>query len=212
MVDPKIVFPEIEQAEPDPDFPILRPGGGPVAAGAQVLLSDLYDPAQLQPGQKFGLFLIAQGFTLNGDDLSGDLHFASDGRTLLTADGQPIAGNVFFTTDPTPGSPNDNPLNPDGLGHVVSGLQPDHAGLTIGFEDKLLGNTGDNDFNDVVVDVELSPIVQAAFAGGAIQRRPRRYGHGSRRAGSQPASVRLEGLQGDALAFRGSLAGTGVDL
>ncbi len=33
MVDPKIVFPEIEQAEPDPDFPILRPGGGPVAAG-----------------------------------------------------------------------------------------------------------------------------------------------------------------------------------
>ena len=45
MVDPKIVFPEIEQAEPDPDFPILRPGGGPVAAGEQVLLSDLYDPA-----------------------------------------------------------------------------------------------------------------------------------------------------------------------
>ena len=82
---------------------------------------------------------------------------------------RPIAGNVFFTTDPTPGSPNDNPLNPDGLGHVVSGLLPDHAGLTIGFEDKLLGDTGDNDFNDVVVDVELSPIVQAAFAGGAIQ-------------------------------------------
>jgi hypothetical protein len=54
-VDPKLVFPEIEQAEPDPDFPRLRPGGGPVSAGDRVLLSDLYDPDQLHPGQEFGL-------------------------------------------------------------------------------------------------------------------------------------------------------------
>ena len=181
MVDPKIVFPEIEQAEPDPDFPILRPGGGPVAAGAQVLLSDLYDPAQLQPGQKFGLFLIAQGFTLNGDDLSGDLHFASDGRTLLTADGQPIAGNVFFTTDPTPGSPNDNPLNPDGLGHVVSGLLPDHAGLTIGFEDKLLGNTWRQRLQRRGGRRPAQPHRSGGICRRRDPRRPRRYGRRSRR-------------------------------
>ena len=209
MVDPKIVFPEIEQAEPDPDFPILRPGGGPVAAGEQVLLSDLYDPAQLHPGQKFGLFLIAQGFTLNGDDLSGDLHFASDGHTLLTADGQPIAGNVFFTTDPTPGSPNDNPLNPDGLGHVVSGLQPGHAGLTIGFEDKLLGNTGDNDFNDVTVDIEPSPTA-VAFTGGEVRVALDAAIVDRRRRQSQPRCDRTErsagrrpGVQRFARRYRG---------
>ena len=86
MGDPRIVFPEIEQTEADPNFPRLRPGGGPVAAGQTVVLSDLYDSDQLHPGQKFGLFMIANGFRLNGDDLLGDLHFASDGRTLLTAD------------------------------------------------------------------------------------------------------------------------------
>ena len=154
MVDPQIVFPEIEQAQADPNFPFIHPGGGPLTEGDQKLLSDLYDPSELQPGQEFGLFLIAQGFTLNGADLAGELHFASDGHTLLTADGQALAGNVFFTTDPTPGSPNENPLNPDGLGHVVSGLEPDNSGLTIGFEDKLLSQIGgDNDFNDVLIDV-----------------------------------------------------------
>ena len=212
MVDPKIVFPEIEQAEADPNFPSLRPGGGPVAAGDAVALSQLYDPSELQPGQQFGLFLIANGFRLNQDDLSGDLRFASDGHTLLTADGQPIAGNVFFTTDPTPGSPNDNPLNPDGLGHVVSGLQPDHTGLTIGFEDKLLSSAGDNDFNDVLVDVELSPIVQAAFAGGAIQVVLDATVSDPDDTTLNQASVNLQGLDGDALAFDGSLAGTGVSL
>jgi Ca2+-binding RTX toxin-like protein len=211
MVDPKIVFPEIEQAEPDPDFPFLRPGGGPVAAGAQVPLTDLYDPAQLHPGQKFGMFLIAQGFTLNGDDLSGDLRFASDGRTLLTADGRPIAGNVFFTTDPTPGSPNDNPLNPDGLGHVVSGLQPGHAGLTIGFEDKLLGDAGDNDFNDVTVDVEPSPTA-IALTGGEVRVALDAAIVDVDDASLSRAAIELSGQPGDALAFNGSLAGTGVDL
>jgi Ca2+-binding RTX toxin-like protein len=212
MVAPKVVFPEIEQTEGDPNFPSLRPGGGPVAAGDSVPLSQLYDPSELHPGQQFGLFLIAKGFTLNQDDLSGDLRFANDGHTLLTADGRPIAGDVFFTTDPTPGSPNDNPLNPDGLGHVVSGLQPDHTGLTIGFEDKLLSSAGDNDFNDVLVDVELSPVVQAAFAGGAIRVVLDAAVSDPDDTTLSQASVELAGLNGDALIFDGSLAGTGVSL
>jgi hypothetical protein len=212
MVDPKVVFPEIEQAERDPNFPSQRPGGGPLTAGDPVPLTQLYDPSELHPGQQFGLFLIANGFTLNEDDLAGGLHFAGDGHTLLTADGRPIAGNVFFTTDPTPGSPNDNPLNPDGLGHVVSGLEPDHAGLTIGFEDKLIGRGGDNDFNDVLVDVDLNPSVQAAFAGGAIRVLLDAAVTDPDDSVLSQASVNLQGLAGDALAIDGSLAGTGVSL
>jgi Ca2+-binding RTX toxin-like protein len=213
MVDPRIVFAELEQAEGDPNFPSVRPGGGPVAAGDQVLLSALYGPDQLHPGQEFGLFLVADGFRLNQDDLAGGLHFASDGHTLLTADGQPIAGNVFFTTDPTLDSPNDNALNPDGRGHVISGLLPDHSGLTIGFEDRLLGNGGDNDFNDVLVDVDLSPTVQAAFAGGAIQVAIDATVTDPDDTFLTQASVELlNGEPGDALGFDGSLAGTGVAL
>jgi hypothetical protein len=211
LVDPKIVFPEIEQLEGDPNFPGVRPGGGPVAAGDQVLLSDLYEPDQLHPGQEFGLFLIANGFTLNQGDLAGDLSFASDGHTLLTADGQPIAGNVFFTTDPTPDSPNDNPLNPDGLGHVVSGILPGQSVLTIGFEDRLLGNGGDNDFNDVLIEVEPSPTV-SAFTSGAVRLTLDATVTDPDDINLSRASIELEGQPGDALVFDGSLAGTGVDL
>ncbi len=211
MADPKIVFPEIQQAEADPNFPSQRPGGGPLTPGDQVPLSDLYDPGQLHPGQQFGLFLIANGFRLNGDDLGGGLHFADDGHTLLTADGRPIAGNVFFTTDPTADSPNDNPLNPDGVSHVISGLQPDHSGLTIGFEDLPLSNRGDNDFNDVLVDVELSPTVQAAFAGGAIRVALDAAVSDPDDTVLSQASVNLDGVAGDALAFDASLP-TGINL
>lgn len=211
LVDPKIVFPQIEQTQGDPNFPDVRPGGGPVGAGDQVRLSDLYDPGQLHPGQEFGFFLIARGFTLNGDDLSGDLHFASDGRTLLTADGRPIAGDVFFTADPTPNSPNDNPLNPDGLGHVVSGLLPESDGLAIGFEDKLLGDRGDNDFNDVVIEVEPSPTL-TAFTGGTVRVALDAAILDRDDASLGRASVELGGQPGDTLVFDGSLAGTGVDL
>jgi hypothetical protein len=222
MVHPKIVFPEIEQAEPDPTFPSIHPGGGPIKAGKAVALSDLYDPGELHPGQEFGLFLIANGFRLNQavlsrDDLP-DLRFDrddsddSDGLTLQTAGGTPIAGNIFFTTDRTPGSPNDNSLNPDGVGHVVSGLQPDHAGLTIGFEDKLLGSAeADNDFNDVLVDVDLSPSVQVAFAGGAIRVVLDAAVDDPDDTTLSQASVKLDGLAGDALAFDPSLP-AGIDL
>jgi Ca2+-binding RTX toxin-like protein len=211
LVDPKIVFPQIEQSEGDPSLPDVRPGGGPVGAGDQARLSELYDPGQLHPGQEFGLFLIAKGFTLNGDDLSGDLRFAGDGRTLLTADGRPLAGDVFFTADPTPNSPNDNPLNPDGLGHVVSGLLRGSAGLAIGFEDKLLSDRGDNDFNDVVIEVEPSPTL-TAFAGGTVRVALDAAVVEPDDASLGRASVELGGQPGDTLTFAGSLAGTGVEL
>jgi hypothetical protein len=224
IVDPKIVFPQIEQAQFDPSFPLVHPGGGPLSEGDQVLLSQLYDPSQLHPGQEFGLFMIAQGYTLNGNLSGADLVFQSDGRTatifdptpqLLTADGQKIAGSVFFTADPTQDSPNVNPLNPDGLGHVVSGLQPDHSGLTIGFEDKLLSGGGDNDFNDVLIDVGpgtsgttfIPGAVHVTLSDATITDRDD--------TNLSRASVALDPAHsqpGDALAFHGSLANTGVDL
>jgi Ca2+-binding RTX toxin-like protein len=209
MVDPRIVFPEIEQTEADPNFPRIRPGGGPVAAGETVVLSDLYDSDQLHPGQKFGLFMIANGFRLNGDELLGELHFASDGGTLLTADDSEIAGNVFFTADPTPGT-SGNPLNPDGSDHVVSGVLPGHAGLTIGFEDTR-SDRGDNDFNDVLVDVAPSPII-TAFTPGAVRVALDAAITDADGANLSEASVDLNGQPGDALVFDGALAGTGVAL
>jgi Ca2+-binding RTX toxin-like protein len=171
------------------------------------VLSDLYDSDQLHPGQEFGLFMIANGFRLNGDDLVGDLHFASDGRTLLTADDSEIAGNVFFTVDPRPDS-SGNPLNPDGSDHVVSGVLPGHAGLTIGFEDTL-SNRGDNDFNDVLVDVEPSPTI-TAFTPGAVRVALDAAITDSDDANLSQALVGLNGQPGDALVFDGALAGTGV--
>jgi Ca2+-binding RTX toxin-like protein len=207
--DPRMVFAEIEQAEADPDRPLVRPGGGPLPAGEEVLLSQLYDPGQLHPGQEFGLFLIADGFRLNGDDLAGDLQFASDGRTLLTADGSEIRGNVFFTVDPTPDA-GGNPLNPDGSDHVVSGLLPGHAGLTIGFEDTL-SDRGDNDFNDVLVDVEPSPTV-AAFTPGVVRVTLDGTIADPDDSSLSGAALELTGQAGDRLVFDASLlAGTGVD-
>ena len=47
---PKIVFPQIEHADDDASQPVPRPGGGPLQAGDAVLLSQLYDPGELQEG------------------------------------------------------------------------------------------------------------------------------------------------------------------
>ena len=80
IADPRIVFPQIEQTEGDPNSPMYARAAVRSERTRRVL-SELYDPGQLHPGQEFGLFLIAHGFTLNGDALSGDLRFADDGRT-----------------------------------------------------------------------------------------------------------------------------------
>ncbi|HLT02327.1 MAG TPA: DUF4114 domain-containing protein, partial [Geminicoccaceae bacterium] len=191
-----------------PNFPSVRPGGGPLASGDEVRLSDLYDPGQLQPGQEFGLFLIADGFTLNGADLAGGLQFAADGRTLLTADGREIAGDVYFTTDPTPGSPDDNPLNPDGLGHVVSGILPGRSGITIGFEDLQLGAGGDNDFNDVLIDVQPG----RTFLAGTVSVGLDVTITDPDDTSLSRAVVELDGQAGDTLGLSDPLNGAGIAL
>ena len=182
--DPRIVFARVEAATADPRFPFARPGGGPLAAGDAVALSELYDAAQLVPGTRFGLFVIADGaapgrgqaLLLDGagelalvDRASGAPAsiFAPGGDLLLrhiAPDGAitPLRGALIHTADPTPADPSTNPLNADGVGRVVS-LQDGASGeLLIGFEDG-----ADFDFNDLVVAVELPPSPLTSIVGTA---------------------------------------------
>ena len=163
--DPKIVFPRIEHADPLPGLPEVRPGGGPLAQGEAVHLNALYPAADLQTGQAFGLFLVANGADLNPDavfDGSGKLEFVNTttGEPAKVADAaagialrhvaddgtvETVAGEVFHTADADPDRLENN-LNPGGAERVVSGLDPTSGALLLGFEDLT-----DFDFNDVVI-------------------------------------------------------------
>jgi Ca2+-binding RTX toxin-like protein len=173
---PKIVFRQVEHGEEDPSQPQERPGGGPLQPGDAVLLSQLYDPGELQEGQQFGLFLIADGRSLNGDRLNGELEFRSDGQPATIDDPTPqlfstingdtfeIEGNIHHSADPTPGGGLANPLNQGGSTQTASGLEPGVSGLTVGFEDfVLLSGPSDDDVNDTVVQVDLLPTQQLNF-------------------------------------------------
>ena len=60
------VFDRIEHSEASDEASAnARPGGGPLTPGDAVLLSDLFAPEELTPGTGFGLFLAADGWTLN---------------------------------------------------------------------------------------------------------------------------------------------------
>jgi Ca2+-binding RTX toxin-like protein len=179
--DPRIAFARIEAAAADPRYPFARPGGGPLAAGDAVQLSELYSAEQLAPGTSFGLFLVvngaARGWWQGGLlDNSGDLvlvdRATGEAATIydpaaalqlrhIAADGEVTAvrGNLIHTADPTPDDPLDNSLNYDGVGRVVSLDDPTGGGVLLSFEDGR-----DFDFNDLVVAVEpvapaLNPIV-----------------------------------------------------
>jgi hypothetical protein len=78
--DPEIVFARIEHADPLPGRPLVPPGGGPLEPGDDVRLSELYPAADLEPGQQFGLFVVANGADLNPAfvfDGSGRLEFVN---------------------------------------------------------------------------------------------------------------------------------------
>ena len=47
-----------------PGLPLVRPGGGPLEPGDAVHLNTLYPAADLEPGQQFGLFVVADGADL----------------------------------------------------------------------------------------------------------------------------------------------------
>ncbi len=164
-----VVFPQIEDAIADPRFPLARPGGGPLHPGDEVKLSELFDPGQLHEGQHFALFMIADGYRLNGDLDHASLVFQSNGGPatldshtpelfVVGQDGSltPVVGDVFHTATPSVDTPLSDSLNDGGFGQVLSGLEPNVAGLTISFEDKPL-NVADKDFNDVTFNVLTQP-------------------------------------------------------
>jgi hypothetical protein len=169
--DPEIVFARIEHADPLPGRPLVRPGGGPLEPGDDVRLIDLYPAADLEPGQQFGLFVVADGADRNPGfvfDGSGRLEFvntATGGPANVADDAAEIElrhvaddgtvrtvdGRVFHTANADPDRLENN-LNPGGAERVVSGTDPTSGALLLGFED-----ARDFDFNDVMVG--LGPIV-----------------------------------------------------
>ncbi|MCS6878912.1 MAG: type I secretion C-terminal target domain-containing protein [Geminicoccaceae bacterium] len=149
LVNPRIVFPKVNSF--DTSYP-FQDGSGPLRPG------DRFDLGEIPAGTTIGLFLIQQGGKIPGLDLSTGRIEIRDPATggpadLDTLSGPPrvvhVAPNgtetvlpvVFHTLDPTPGTPNANPLNPDGLGHVVSGYDNASGDVVLSFED-LRGTLG----------------------------------------------------------------------
>ena len=168
LIEPRIVFAQVEHAERDPASVSARPGGGPLSPGDEVRLSELYTDGELAPGVQFAFFTVVHGFQLNGDLGAAELVFLSDDRPATIADVapdlfvvgpdgnlEPVRGNLLHSASAS-GDPLANPLNDGGGGHVLSGLEGDAAGLTITFEDLLPDNT-DNDFNDLTFEALPEP-------------------------------------------------------
>ncbi len=168
MLDPKIAFFAVEHAETFVDengnqpFAFIRPGGGPLSPGDQVLLSELYPDQALEPGAKFGVFLVVDGGRtgqFQGDDAfsfrnaDGDIATIFDGEPpAFFANEEAIDIHVYHAVDADLNDGRTNDLNPNGKAQAISGLAEDGAGITIAFEDVELGR-GDDDFNDTVIDV-----------------------------------------------------------
>ncbi len=181
LAGPRWVFERVEHAEPSDDASEqARPGGGPLAPGDAVLLSDLFDPAELLPGTTFGLFLAADAWNLNPAAVfeGGTLEFRADGGPASLFDPVPalfhisesgverlVAGDIMHTADPSFFEPLANPLNPGGGAQVTSGTLD---GLfTVAFEDKPLA-ASDRDFNDALFAVDLLDAGDELFAVAAV--------------------------------------------
>jgi hypothetical protein len=169
-----IVFPEIEHRDADPRYDArVRPGGGPLAEGDSVLLSEVFPDLDLAPGQAFGLFLAAGAAGRYGSALfeseAGSFRFVdkSGGEARLTsidpdllftaADGSRIVieSPIFHTAQrPLLADPTTNPLNDGGRTQVLSGRSA-QGDLELHFED-LPYSGADRDFNDLIVTVQIA--------------------------------------------------------
>lgn len=106
------------------------------------------------PDNDVGFFLVQDGGRrIDQDDFDADdFDFISDGSGGfdLASQGTVLSGiNVFFSHDAA--------LNPDGMEHVLSGVSDDGEGaLRIGFEDLLRNGRSDDDFQDVILYVDIA--------------------------------------------------------
>lgn len=168
----RILAPSVEDSQRDPNFPNIRPGGGPLTAG------DTFSLGFVPEGTRYGFFLVSDGYNLNtAEVLNGPGTFQlrdadggpadledSGGLTLvkIAPDGTEtvVKGLVFVTSDNTPSTPNANDLNPDGKGHVISGFDDSTGGVVFAIDDQpsvgpVNPNTNDRDFNDVVFTIQF---------------------------------------------------------
>lgn len=161
-------FERIEHSQPsDLASKLARPGGGPVSPGDSVLLSNLFDPADLGPGVELGLFLVADGAARNPFIVfdGGTLEFRTGDSRARVTDTTPqlfhiaengverlVLGDIMHTVDAGSPNPLSNTLNQGGTGQVTSGLLDGR--FTVAFEDKPLAGS-DRDFNDAVFAIDL---------------------------------------------------------
>ncbi|MGI9434562.1 MAG: Ig-like domain-containing protein [Geminicoccaceae bacterium] len=168
MLDPRLAFTAIEHADEffdengNQQHAFIRPGGGPLSPGDQVLMSELYPDQDLPPGTSFGLFLVVDGGNVEDLVSAENLAFQNtdgDPATIFDtspptflADGEEVCTDVFHALGSRATDSTTNLLNPDEGTQAISGFVADGTGLTIAFEDVHLRH-GDDDFNDTVVDV-----------------------------------------------------------
>jgi hypothetical protein len=188
IIQPRWVFERIEHAVADDSVPpSVRPGGGPSQPGDTVWLSDLYDPAELQEGTEFGLFLVADGAARNPFIVfdHGTLEFRSDGGIAKVTDVVPqlvhtsetgtervLLGDIMHTVDAGSPNPLSNKLNPPaspgfpvgGRGQALSGLLD--GKFVVAFEDQPF-SASDKDFNDAIFAVNLLDSGDDLFAAAA---------------------------------------------
>ncbi len=167
VLDPSGAFVDVGIVFADASSALFVPGSN-VFDGTGTLVEGVssFDIAGLTAGQQLGFFLVRQGATLNPELDPNDAYsfvtaagapatIADVGLQLLANDGTavaPVVGDLFFTTDPTPGTP-ENELNASGQAQTLSGA--DAAGnLVIAFEDQNRVGDTDDDFNGLVIGVD----------------------------------------------------------
>lgn len=138
---PTIGFPLIEDASTAPGIPTdVRPGGGPLSSGDDILLSSLFTPDALAGAVQFGLALIADGARLNPaswfDPAKGQLQFGAgfDASLEFVPNGggtpQEVQGDLILAEgpfSPVPGAP--------GQSVVYGAAQGSASGIEVRFED-----------------------------------------------------------------------------
>lgn len=193
LVDPaREVVVGVEQPGGDGPRPqaigIVEIGPDDGLGAVRVFLADEGGPAgeialgTLPAGTRLGLFtltgldgagvaVLRDGPSLALVDAAGQPASLHDGAPPLLVrtgeDGQisPLGGVLLLSVGGVPGSPDVNPLNPDGLVHAVGGLDAATGERVIAFEQSTgLAGAATGDFADVLLRVRMAP----AFQGEAL--------------------------------------------
>lgn len=165
IVDRGLILPNASFADPNRGW-----GGGSLVTGDAVTITDASGaPRVFQPGDYVGLFVVANGW--NGSSVTG---WNAASPTIPSTSGAvnaKVAQGLFTTVDAI--NPESAAGRPDVGRHVamlrVSGTPGFLGGkdfLLTAFEDLNRTGSADNDFNDLVVILDASPI--AAIASSAI--------------------------------------------